>query len=136
MNLFTSLLLSCGSIYLPPHEFDHEPVVPVMIEEMPVEQIQTICAPQDGNAEWGRVESCSQRRGHIWVIRLPNNLGSVREACYLRHEHGHVNGWRWNHPNYRFGYAKEDAVNAFEVEGRPSASLSQPLRHEVQREIR
>lgn len=73
-----------GICFLPPHEYDHEPVQPYTIKY----------------GWWPR--PYAQIGGN--VIRMPNRwmkpllYRNQSYKCLIRHEKGHLNGWPQNHP--------------------------------------
>lgn len=102
-------LLLCAGILIPPAVYDHAPLQPVTVENVPWYHVAKVCGYTDppptipmlsenGGAELtylNRPSACSFWRGQ-WYVVLPVGGGWSEEerACLLRHEHGHINGWR------------------------------------------
>jgi hypothetical protein len=118
--------IDCGSVPLPPARFDHPPTHRVTVMHVPFGLIDNACrargilAPTafiganrtvallDEVAGAGfEIQACSWTSGDDRFVILPQvGTGGVTkdfEACALRHEIGHLNGWPASHPDAHFG---------------------------------
>ena len=121
----------CGSVPLPPARFDHPPSHRVTVMHVPFGLIDNACrargilAPTafiganrtvallDEVAGAGfEIQACSWTSGDDRFVILPQvGTGGVSkdfEACALRHEIGHLNGWPASHPDAHFGSLFEE----------------------------
>jgi hypothetical protein len=118
--------IDCGSVPLPPERFDHPSLHRVIVLHMPFGLIDNACrargvlaptafigsngtlAMLDQVAGNGfEIQACSWTSGDDRYVLLPQvGTGGITKdfnACALRHEIGHLNGWPASHPDARFG---------------------------------
>lgn len=98
-------LADCGAIVLPPEEFDHVPSTAVHIEFRPYFEVDMACRTVLRIRMGGREEACLGFFAGSWLMFLPltdESVTSEMQACLLRHEFGHLNGWLPSHPDARF----------------------------------
>lgn len=117
----------CGDIPLPPAQFDHVPAIPTFVSYVPYGQVGMVCRQHgvrgpavfvdrgnnaaallsevsDGGFE---MKACSWKDvANLGFVVMPEpssgDISSAWEACALRHEYGHINGWAANHPDAHY----------------------------------
>lgn len=119
----------CGDVPLPPQEYDHAAAIPLLIRQVPFGQVDHLChdhnaaalittitfdrratsavlhpssiAPADFEAK-----ACSWTYAKLGFVILPKagegGVTDAWDACALRHETGHINGWPASHPNAHY----------------------------------
>jgi hypothetical protein len=98
-------LADCGAIVMPPEEFDHPPTTAVHIEFRPYFEVDSACRSVLRINAGAREEACLGVFAGTWLMFLPltdKSVTSETQACLLRHEFAHLNGWLPSHPNARF----------------------------------
>ena len=139
--------IDCGSVPLPPARFDHPSAHRVLVMHLPFGMIDNACrargilAPTafigangtvallDAVAGAGyEIQACSWKSGDDRYVLLPRvGTGGVTkdfEACALRHEIGHLNGWPASHPDAHFGFLDQGSANAMDA----ALAIFPPLR--------
>jgi hypothetical protein len=116
--------VDCGDVPMPPPAYDHVPVIPIFIRRVPPGSIDRECRDFAAPAEIGahgmstaallaevthgnvETKACSWRYGNLGFVVMPDmgdhGGGDIWDACVLRHEYGHINGWPAAHPGARF----------------------------------
>ena len=117
----------CGDIPLPPPRFDHAPTIRTFVSYVPYGQVGVICrahgvrgsvlfADRNNNAAalMGQVtdgdfemQACSWTDvAKLGFVVLPErssgDISQEWEACALRHEYAHINGWTATHPDAHY----------------------------------
>jgi hypothetical protein len=114
----------CGDVPMPPPIYDHAPAIPTFVRHVPFGSIDRECRDFAAPAEIGahgmstaallaqvthgnvETKACSWRYANLGFVLLPDLGGpdatAAWEACVLRHEYGHINGWPASHPGARF----------------------------------
>lgn len=114
----------CGDVPLPPPVYDHAPRIPTFVRRIPVGSVDRVCHNFTTPAEIGmhgmstaallaqvshgsvETKACSWRYANIGFVVLPDTGGhsgtDAWEACVLRHEYGHINGWPAWHPGAHY----------------------------------
>jgi hypothetical protein len=119
--------MDCGSVPLPPHRFDHTPAIKITLVQVPFGAVDIACrahgvvAPRaflearpgamgllnEVTQEGFETQACSWRNGEEGFIVLPivgeGDVSPAWQACALRHEIAHLNGWPASHPEAHFG---------------------------------
>lgn len=84
------------AVWNPPPRFDHEPTIPVKIDEMDPFSLQGICGRIMGFTPGQYFRACTipnlDGTCYIFMIDRPA-YGTTPQAVY-RHERGHCNGWK------------------------------------------
>ena len=117
----------CGGVPLPPHRFDHTPIIKVTVVQVPFGAVHIACrahgvvAPRaflearpgamgllnEVTQEGFETQACSWRNGEEGFVVLPivgeGDVTPDWQACALRHEIAHLNGWPASHPDSYFG---------------------------------
>lgn len=95
---------ACGTVEMPPAQFDHTPSTNPVIHFMDYWALDRFCsgigAKRGGP---GRLEGCENSRGEVWLPK--EGTGGVTlqdQQCFFRHARGHLNGWAWDHPGARY----------------------------------
>lgn len=117
----------CGDIPLPPLQFDHVPAIRTFITYVPFGEVGALCRAHgirgpaiyadarsgaaallsvvtDGGFE---MKACSWKNViNMGFVVLPErdggDISAEWEACALRHEYGHLNGWPATHPDAHY----------------------------------
>ena len=103
--LSNQAMAACGSIDMPPEEFDHVPAMDVHVEFRPYFRVDQACRSVLRVRANSREEACAGFFAGSWWIFLPltgDSVSSETQACLLRHEFAHLNGWLPDHPDARF----------------------------------
>jgi hypothetical protein len=75
----------------PPLRYDHPYAGPMVIRKVPLARIRRIGSGHWAMSKYGRGGAC--------IVTIPSDQGERAARNTLRHERGHCNGWRGNHPS-------------------------------------
>jgi hypothetical protein len=81
---------------LPPAEYDHDPPADVVVKvyHMPLDMLLFMCTSPINPVPIETLNGCASKESDdFWVVRIRDDLSPEEEACILRHERAHVNGW-------------------------------------------
>lgn len=97
----------CGSIPMPPPEYDHPPLGTTILGVEDLGDVGRTCAsmgfsPTTLTGNDPTTLGCSWRSGAIGHVLIAADLPIELMACGIRHEWAHLNGWPAWHPNARF----------------------------------
>jgi len=120
---------NCGDVPLPPPEFDHDATIPVMVQHVPFDLVDGRCrahgvagprpilaSDRHGTSAIAllsevthgdfETKACSWTQGRLGLVILPETgkagVTQAWEACVMRHEIGHINGWPPSHPRAHY----------------------------------
>ena len=81
-----AMILSCYTQhYMPPVQYDFEPMKPVQVETVSTATVNAACH-MDSLA-------CAKLHNGHWMIVISDELKGEFRSIILRHEKAHVNGW-------------------------------------------
>lgn len=93
-----ALPVHCGTVQMPPAQFNHTPNFNPIIHLVDYWEIDRICAGMNARAgRSGRFEGCE--RGHeVWLPKEGSGVSLEFQQCAWIHARAHLNGWAWDHP--------------------------------------
>lgn len=87
LALLTTPALASG-IAMPPARYDHEPAKHYGVIPASQARLNSLCKPPPGMKAVGCTVAAMR------MIYILDTLGPKKRALVLRHERGHINGWK------------------------------------------